>query len=323
MPAIELLSLEQQGLFLSLFLFGSREYETLLAFLPEKEAKIILEQMGPFAQMDRAQRMSLLVAHLKKLFALESQSVLFSVEPSWLVEILQKEEELIKNALLQSLPASLIKQVENRLEDELAFNAFLSDNAKRALLFIFESMFEPMPLGNIQKNIEIGQLVLLKPVELVQVLRETGRWIMAEIFSALGIQVTATFLRNFSELVQNEIMDGIQKIQIIKCLDDVKAKHLLEFILTDFRNTEDLFQRAGIYLVAYVLSDKTTSLRIFAQRLPYVHGQLLLQYQMAILKTPELLGEVAVLKNRLFQITIDLSKNKKIDGRFSECVIST
>ena len=56
-------------------------------------------------------------------------------------------------------------------------------------------------------------------------------------------------------------------------------------VFANFHNAEDLFQKSGLYYIAYAIKkEDSLFVRQLAQRFPYAHRQTLLEYSKIILK---------------------------------------
>ena len=94
-------------------------------------------------------------------------------------------------------------------------------------------------------------------------------------------------------------------------------------VFANFHNAEDLFQKSGLYYVAYAIKEADSIfVRQLAQRFPYAHGQMLLECRKLILKNSFIETDIEKRQKIILLTIVLLSSQKQIDGRFAQCTIS-
>ncbi len=323
---LESLNVRNQSLLLMLLLFSSREYEDLLAYLPKDEANVLKELAASLLTMDRNNRIQLLVARLKQLLMYQSQSALMTIEPSWMIEYLKKETPFVSKAIFASLSPQIFRQLKQRLGDKISgFNQdlVLSDPLKQIVLKNFEKQFAKMPYEEFSNVLLFRDLILLNARDLIKLSREIGKISLATAFSKIGIQSTAQFLSHYNQALQDEIITGMKDAQASDSLDETSAKQFLEVVFANFHNVEDLFQKSGLYYIAYAIKEaESIFVPQLAQRFPYAHGQMLIECRKMILKNGFIELDIEKRQKVILAAIVLLSSQKQIDGRFSQCTIS-
>jgi flagellar motor switch protein FliG len=323
---LETLEIRQQSLLLTLLLFGSREFDSLLTHLPDDVVQKFKEQAANLSQVERSKRIQLLVAQLKRLLTYQSQSSLLNIEPSWLAQVLKKEAPAMVEAILASLPAQLARQIVQRLgSDAPTLEALptLDAGVKNILQRSFEGNFAPMPYEEFSVELDFRHLLLLRPKDLIILAREFGKNQIALAFSSLGMQATAGFLSHFNQTIQDDIIAAVKDVGVNGSLEAAEAKALLSASFSSFHNVEDLFQKSGLYTLAVALGDKEALLlKQIAQRLPFAHGQTLIEYAKFRIQNQLVYADIKGLQNKILSTLIALSQSKQIDERFAQCLIT-
>ena len=166
-------------------------------------------------------------------------------------------------------------------------------------------------------------LILLNARDLIKLSREVGKISLATAFSKIGLQNTAQFLSLYHQAIQDEVIAGIKDAKGSDSFKEANAKQFLEVVFANFHNAEDLFQKSGLYYIAYAIKkEDSLFVRQLAQRFPYAHGQMLLECRKIILKNGFIESYIEKRQKSILLTIVLLSSQKQIDGRFSQCTIS-
>lgn len=316
---LESLNTKEQALLVMFLLFSSREFEDYLIYLPEDESNNLKAAANILIKLERSNRIQFLVAHLKQLLVYQKESPLLSVDPSWILHFLSRENSFISECVVKALPVSLLRTLKLTTG-----TAAPDETMQRVLLQYFTAQFEKMPFVEFNQNLTFQQLILLTAKDLIILLKYIGQRAMATAFAKMGLKDTAQLLSNYDDAMQNQIISALKDVKATDSLDENQVDFLLEAILPGFHNVEDLFQRAGLYFLASaILPEDYIFAKQLAQRMPYVHGQMLLDYG-KFNKDNNFAFTGDELRQQLILATvIDLAKAKKIDGRFAECVLNS
>ena len=99
------------------------------------------------------------------------------------------------------------------------------------------------------------------------------------------------------------------------------AQAFLGRVLDNFHNTDELFQKAGIWRLARSMqSEDELFVKQLSQRFPRAHGRLLVEYLARVRKRADEETAVGRLQEQVLRELVDLSRRGKIDGRYAAAI---
>jgi hypothetical protein len=209
--SLEGLSAQSQGFLIASLLFRSKDYGSLFSFLDNRDLESLSERAKTLLQLERTNRVRLLVTELRRLIHMSAQPWILAVHPSWLSQILQGESECIRQLALASLPGVLFEP-----NKQVNFPQTLLSTVRRAI----EMQLVPMRTVTFDLEFVPEQLLVLTRDELERVV------------AAAGLQSVASFLANEPKSVQREVAQR---------LDYGKGMRLLEHCHSPKDSDAELF----------------------------------------------------------------------------------
>lgn len=309
------LSAQSQGFLIATLLFRSKEHEAIFSFLDTSDAENLKERAASIMELERGQRVKLLIAELKRLLLTSSQPWLLAVDPSWIAEILKKEDRVMQRVALGALHKSLSKRVGEILEfpkDEITKMPELSAPVSMAIRRAIEKQLTPMRAVSFELELNASQLLNLTRSEFEILVLEAGKRGLAGAMSAVGVEKAAHLLEGLEKSAQSILIAELKIAKPFKWLDQDKSEKYLVEIFEVSRSPQEYFENCGLRLIAILLANEHQSVqKEIAQRLDFASGQKMLAYIKVVEPAPV----------DIFSLLIELAKDGKIDERFGKCLI--
>lgn len=197
------LSQKAQGFLIATLLFRSKDSEALFSLFAPEDAQDLSFLAEQIMQLQRSERVRLLVKEMKKQQLAASQPWILAVHPSWVAEILRKEHSCVQHLALSSLPTGLKTQVSQLLD--------LNDTKQEypvALLYIARQRIEK-------------QLV---PMRMCQILLELTKEELAYVVSLSDVKALAFFLANEPKSVQKQIAQRLEFTMGQALIDSIETQ---------------------------------------------------------------------------------------------------
>lgn len=342
----------QQTLLLTTLAFGGSQAAELWQLLPDELQGPLQEKQAKLDEVPREKRVPLMVRELKGLMSFRSVKGLDGVEPSWLAAGFKGESPRVIAAVLMYLPSSLTKQIVARLPEGVQQALPSREEMKGVPLEVvklvrarFDAKFIAMPLEGELTSLAFSDLVLLSAKELIVLIRNIGADEIACAFLAVGKRALAEFLSKLSPQDAEELVAAVRRADVKDGMELKAAQTFLGKILTGapppgsqkvgpntnngvpraggntsgiaFANTDELFQKAGIYRLARaIVVDEALPVRQVVQRFPRAHGRLLLEYLERVKERELDEGMTRRLRDQILDVLVNLSRRGKIDQRF-------
>ncbi len=336
----------QQTLLLTAMSFAGSQAQELWQFLPDDDAAALQEKAMKLEEIPRDKRVTLMIRELKGLMGFRAVKGLDGVEPSWLAAGFKGESPRVIAAVLAYMPSSLSRQIVARLPENVQRaippREALKDVPMELIKLVrsrFDAKFVVMPLEKELTDVAFDDVVLLSAKELITLVRSVGADEIAAAFLAVGKRALAEFLSKLAPQDGEELLAAVRRADIKDSMELKSAQAFLGKILSPpagrsggsgaipratggtsgmaFANTEELFQKAGLYRMARALSvADAVAIRQLVQRFPRAHGRLLLEYLERVKERD--LDEVAVrrLRDQILESMLNLSRRGKIDARY-------
>jgi hypothetical protein len=119
-----------------------------------------------------------------------------------------------------------------------------------------------------------------------------------------------------------ELVAAVKRSDAKDQMEVKPAQNFLAKVLGNFNNTDELFQKAGLYRLARAISvEDPLYIRQVSQRFPRAHGRLLGEYLERV-KTQDIEdAQVRRLRDQVLKVLVNLSRRGKIDGRFGQAEV--
>jgi hypothetical protein len=335
----------QQTLLLTTVAFAGSQAAELWSLLPDEIAAALQEKAQRLDEIPRDKRVPVVVRELKGLMAFRGVKGLDGVEPSWLAAGFKGESPRVIAVALMYLPSSLSKQIVQRLPEHvqqaLPSREELRDVPLEVAKLVrarFERKFIAMPPERDLVEVSFADVVLLTARELIAVVRNVGADEIACAFLAVGKRALAEFLTKLSPADSDELIAAVRRADLKDGMELKAAQAFLGKVLTAgapptrgapaprtsgntsgiaFANTDELFQKAGLYRLARALSvEEPVAVQQLVQRFPRAHGRLLLDYLERVRERGLDEAQVRRLRDQIVDVVINLSRRGKIDARY-------
>jgi hypothetical protein len=202
-----------QGFLIASLLFRSKDYASLFSYLAPEDASSLEDRALAIFELERGQRVRLLVTELKRLLLTMSQPWILAVHPTWILAILKREDRAIQRLALVSLHPNLIPFLALRLEigaEELTSYRDLPLDLLQDVRRAIEAQLVPMRMLSFDSTLAPSQLLVLTKEELER------------LVLVAGVESLAVFLVNESQSVQREIAQRLDYglgQKMLACLD--------------------------------------------------------------------------------------------------------
>jgi flagellar motor switch protein FliG len=286
-PLLHPLDREQSSLLLATLTFGGQDAMALLDLLPDEVSQPLKKKSEKLLEIPKEKRIPLMLRELKQYMQFRHTRGIDGVDPSWLAAGFKGESPRVIAAALMHMPASLSRQVIERLPAEL--KALLPSRAElqkvplpiiKLVRARYDEKFASMPvLENDVRTLSFKEIMALEGRELVAVTRAVGIDELACAFAAVGKRALAELLTRLPRHNADELIAGVRRVDAQDVEDSKTAQRFLSRVLDGFTHTEELFQKAGLYRLAKACVYEDNELvRRICQRFPRAHGKLLLDY---------------------------------------------
>lgn len=339
----------QQTLLLTTLAFAGSQATELWALLPDELSNALREKQLKLEEIPRDRRVPLVIRELKGLMSFRAQKGIDGVEPSWLAAGFKGENPRIIAAVLMYLPSSLAKQIVARLPENVQQALPAREQMKAVPLEViklvrarFDAKFIAMPLEGELLSMGFPDLVLLSAKELIVLVRNIGADELASAFLAVGKRALAELLSKLSPEDGEELIAAVRRTDLKDGMELKSAQTFLGKVLAAasppsarvgpnpaipkagatssglaFANTDELFQKAGLYRMARALGlEQPLPVKQIVQRFPRAHGRLLLEYIERVRERGPDEQQVRRLRDQIVDVMGNLSRRGKIDQRF-------
>jgi hypothetical protein len=338
------LNRRQQTLLLTTMAFAGSQAQDLWALLPDELAAALQEKAQKLDEIPREKRVPVVFRELKGLMAFRGVKGLDGVEPSWLASGFKGESPRVIAVALMYLPTSLAKQIVARLPEHVQRALPGREELRGVPLEVvklvrarFEEKFIAMPLERDLVELAFADLVLLSARELIALVRNVGADEIACAFLAVGKRALAEFLTKLSPQDSEELIAAVRRADLKDGMELKSAQAFLGKVLTTqpapkgaatpratgntsgiaFANTDELFQKAGLYRLARALSiEEALAVQQLVQRFPRAHGRLLLEYLDRVRERQLDEPQVRRLRDQILDVLVNMSRRGKIDARY-------
>jgi flagellar motor switch protein FliG len=309
--------------------FGGSQSKELFSLLPDDVAQALALKAAKLEEIPKEKRVPLMVRELKQMMTFRAIKGLEGVEPSWLSAGFKGESPRIVAIVLLHMPSSIARQVTARLPEAVRDAMPSREELKPVPLSVvklvrarFDAKFASMPLERDVAELRFGDLVLLTAKELVSVVRHVGADEIACAFLAVGKRALAEFLSKLAPEDAEELIAAVRRADIKDQMELKAARGFLGKVLEAFNNTDELFQKAGLYRLARAISvEDATYTRQISQRFPRAHGRLLGEYLAKVRENGLDEAQVHRLRDQVIDVVVNLSRRGKIEARYGQAAV--
>lgn len=320
----------QQTLLLTMLSFGGSQSKDLLSLLPDEDANAMSEKTAKLEEIPREKRVALMVRELKQMMTFRAMKGLEGVEPSWLSAGFKGESPRVIAIALMHMPSSVSRQIVSRLPEPVREALPPREELRGVPLSVvklvrarFDAKFATMPLERDLAELRFRDLVLLTAKELVVVIRHVGADEIACAFLAVGKRALAEFLNKLPPSDAEELIAAVKRADMKDQMEVKAARGFLAKVLGSFNNTDELFQKAGLYRLARAISvEDTIYVRQVSQRFPRAHGRLLNEYLARAKEGALEEAQVARLRDQVLDVIVNLSRRGKIEARYGQAPVA-
>lgn len=315
---------------LTMLSFGGQSSKELLSLLPDEEANAMAEKTVKLEEIPREKRVALMVRELKQMMTFRAMKGLEGVEPSWLSAGFKGESPRVIAIALMHMPSSVSRQIVSRLPEAVRDALPPREDLKGVPLTViklvrarFDAKFATMPLERDLAELRFRDLVLLTAKELVVVIRHVGADEIACAFLAVGKRALAEFLNKLPPSDAEELIAAVKRADMKDQMEVRAARGFLAKVLGSFNNTDELFQKAGLYRLARAISvEDTVYVRQVSQRFPRAHGRLLNEYLLRAKEGALEDAQVGRLRDQVLDVIVNLSRRGKIEARYGQSPVA-
>jgi hypothetical protein len=184
----------------------------------------------------------------------------------------------------------------------------------------FDARFALMEVPKQIENFGFREILALEARELITLTRALGIEELACAFVSVGKRALAELLRRMPRDQAEELIVAVRKVTRRDAMELKAAQRFLGRVLLNFQDTNELYQKAGLYMLANtILSEDRDFVRQLCQRFPRAHGRLLEEYCVKVREFVEVdEGRVQTLQDRVLDRVRDLSAHGKISPRYAQ-----
>jgi len=272
-------------LLLATLTVGGRESVDLFRHLPSDRAARLQEKAEALLAIPREKSVPFMVKELKEAVALRGLRGVELADPSWLLDRMRGERARTIAAILYDLPPSVVRSVLKRLPPGIRSAlparselAAVSPVLLRAVRERYESRFHPMPRPS-GGQLSFHTLIRIDRAHLNALMRYLGLVELGQAFVAVGKLALAELCRRLPPEQANELIQAVRTTPPADVPEVKTAQQFLAKVLGDFKDTDELFQHAGLWRFAKACLAEQESFRLaFCQRFPKSIGELFLGY---------------------------------------------
>ena len=193
----------------------------------------------------------------------------------------------------------------------------------RAVRQIFESRFASMPQPS-PKGFAFRDVIQLERKEIYRLMRELGLVELGQAFAAVGKLALAELCRRLPRDKAEELILAVRGASRADAPDMKTAQRFLSRVVVNFKDTEEFFQKAGLWRLAKGSIPEDSSFRAgFRQRLPREAGKLFETYIDKASEMEDLDEEVLKrLQDSMLVRIQDMAKRRSISARWGDVDMS-
>lgn len=267
---------------------GGSDDTEIFAHLPEDQRRRLEEKAHRLKEIDRQKRVPFIIHELKAALSLPGGAgpgSIDTIDPGWLLAGLKGERPSVVAAILVTLSSPVVRALLKRLPPGIRrglppkgqMNQVPVEIVKAIRLF-FEQRFAPMPAPP-RGTIHYRDVIHLDPRDLFILMRRLGLVELGQAFASVGKGALAELCRRLPADKSEELISAVRATGSTDVPDQKTVQHFLSRVLVNFNDTEELFQKAGLWRLAKAaMSEDDAFAQSFRQRLPKEAGELFVTF---------------------------------------------
>lgn len=284
-PFFEPLSDPETMLLLTTLTVGGSASTQIFEGLPPDSRTRLQEKARALLDIPSDKRVPFMIHHMKAALTTSGGRGLERIDPSWIVQALEGDSPRVVACILVSLPPPIVravlKQLPQNVRRQLPHRREVESVAPdviRAVREIFEHRFEAMPKPTLS-GFSFRDIVQLDRTDLLVVLRALGLVELGQAFVSVGPMALAEFCRRLPRERAEELILAVRSASHADLPDLKVAQRLLARVLVDFEDTEEFFQKSGLWRCSRASLPETDAFVAgMRQRLPRALGTLYADY---------------------------------------------
>ncbi|MBI5508839.1 MAG: hypothetical protein HY903_08810 [Deltaproteobacteria bacterium] len=243
------------------------------------------EKAQALLQIPSEKRVPFMVHEIREALSFKGLRGVERVDPSWILQAMKGENPRVVATILISLPAPSVRSILKRLPSGIRTKLPPKEEAKRipidlvrSVRQIFESRFHSMPAPT-PNGFAFRDVIQLDRAEIYRLMRDLGLIELGQAFVAVGKMALAELCRRLPRDKAEELILAVRAASRADAPDVKSAQRFLSRIVPNFTDTEEFFQKSGLWRLAKASLLEPAEFRPgFKQRLPREAGQLYEQY---------------------------------------------
>ncbi len=325
-PFFEPLDQRETMLLLTTLTVGGSGETGVFERLPADARGRLQEKAQTLLAIPTEKRVPFMVHEIKQALSFKGLRGVEKVDPSWLLQGLRGESPRVVAAVLVSLPTPTVRSLLEKLPPGIRQRLPAKDEMKRVPLElvrsvrqIFESRFHAMPRPS-AKGFAYRDVIQLERAEIYRVMRDLGLIELGQAFVSVGKMALAELCRRLPRDKAEELILAVRSASQVDLPDLKTAQRFLSRVVVNFDDTEEFFQKAGLWRLAKASLLEDAAFRAsFRQRVPREAGQLFESY---LEKASEMgdIGEEALkrLQDMVLLRIRELARRHEISARWGE-----
>ncbi|MBN1960615.1 MAG: hypothetical protein JW841_06690 [Deltaproteobacteria bacterium] len=280
-PFFEPLSERETMLLLTTLTVGSSEDVEIFSGLPTESRQRLREKAQALSTIVAEKRVAFIVHEIKQALAFRGLRGVDKIDASWLLQALKGESPRmvatvlvgLPNPIVRSLLACLPPGIRQRLPPREEMKLVHADIV-RSVRLMYEARFTLMPQPT-AKGFAFRDVIQLERGEIFKLMRDLGLIELGQAFVSMGKNALAELCRRLPRNHAEELILAVRSASQIDLPDENVAQHFLSRVVVNFNDTEELFQKAGLWRLARAASiEGIIFCQAFRQRLPREVGLL-------------------------------------------------
>jgi hypothetical protein len=325
-PFFEPLSEQETMLLLTALTVGASEETSIFDYLAPDVKERLTDKAQALLAIPKERRVPFIVHEMKQALAFKGLRGVEKVDPSWLLQGIKGESPRVVAAVLVGLPPPTVRALLERLPHGIRQRLPPKEELKRvapelvrSVRRMFESRFHLMPQPS-TKGFGFRDVIQLERPEIYRLMRDLGLIELGQAFVSVGKVALAELCRRLPRDKAEELILAVRSASRVDLPELKSAQRFLSRVVVNFTDTEEFFQKAGLWRLAKAALIEDTGFRAaFRQRLPREAGQL---FESFLEKAGEMedLEEAVVkrLQDRVLGLIRDLSKRGQLSSRWVE-----
>jgi hypothetical protein len=279
-PFFEPLDGRETMLLLTTLMAGSSE-TSVFAHLPSESQRRLSDKAQALLAIPSEKRVNFMVHEIKELLNQKGLRGVERVDTSWLLGGLKGESPRVVATVLVSLPTPTVRGIVEKLPAAIRQRMPTKDEMRRInpelvreVRQMFEARFHAMPAPS-AKGFAFRDIIQLERQEIYRLMRDLGLVELGQAFVSVGKMALAELCRRLPRDKAEELILSVRSASQVDVPDLKSAQRFLSRVVVNFEDTEEFFQKAGLWRLAKGAIIEDQAFRSsFRQRLPREAGEL-------------------------------------------------